>query len=697
VIGVPSYSVRLIALSSAAAGMLAASLASSSAEAATPLSAVSAVRETQKIRPTDPAPPAQGSIALSCAKNEFCAFQIAVSADASAAVSVTNIALGDLAGPCAATLPAASSSMVYREGFLDVTTPSNSAGLTGQWPDPLIPKVDAFYGETRNAFPAQVAAGQTQGFWVEVLIPSDQAPGTYNGTAAVTVSGGAPVPIGVSIQVRNFALPSTSSLGSAYGFDWDGPCVGHFGGYGPPNCDDQQLEALNALYFQDALNHRISISALVYAPPITNGQGDFMTFDTLYGPFLDGTALSGNNQLQGAKLTAIAYTGDEVSASYAAWAGHFKTKGWFDRVFDYTCDEPPSGCAWTDIPTRAAVVHGGDPNFRTLTTTTVQAATKNGVLSSLDILVPIINEMYGSQDDPYPGDQRAAYDTFLQGPNTLLWMYQSCEPSSSCSNGDVAGGEVGWPTMFIDESAISNRMMQWMDFKYQVSAELYYDTTGAMSNSAQNAWQTQYEFGNNGDGSIWYPGKPSVIGGTHDIPVESIRMKMLREGMQDYEYLNLLTTLGDSAFAQTELAKVVTNAGDFTSDPAVIDQARADMATEIEMDLGRMDGGTAGAGAACDGGAAADGGGATDASEGSGEGGASGSSGGSAGGEGGGASGGGGSSDGGVPAVSAKGGCGCRVGAAAGSTPLGVGLMVLAGAWARRRRRGHRPVRVAHD
>jgi hypothetical protein len=48
--------------------------------------------------------------------------------------------------------------------------------------------------------------------------------------------------------------------------------------------------------------------------------------------------------------------------------------------------------------------------------------------------------------------------------------------------------------MFIDESAISNRMMQWMDFKYQVSAELYYDTTGAMSNAKQNAWQTQYEF-----------------------------------------------------------------------------------------------------------------------------------------------------------------------------------------------------------
>jgi Domain of unknown function (DUF4091)/Family of unknown function (DUF6067) len=539
---------------------------------------VTAVRETQKVRPTDPAPPAQSSISLSCARNEFCAFQIAVSAPAGA-VNVTDVSFADSSGTCGAL--ATSAALVYREGFLDVTTPSNAQGATGEWPDPLIPNVDTFYGETRNAFPISIPAGKTQGFWVELLIPPGQAAGTYNGNVSVTATGETAATLGVTIQVRGFTLPSTSSLGSAYGFDWDGPCVGHFGGYGGSSCDDAQLEALNALYFQDALNHRITISSLVYAPPITNGMGDFTTFDTLYGPFLDGTALSGPNTLSGAKITSITYTGDRVAASYAAWATHAKANGWFDRVFDYTCDEPPNGCNWSDIPTRAAIVHAGDPDFRTLTTTSVQAAQTNNVLSSLDILVPIINYMYGGAGDPYPGDQRSNYTTFLSQPNKLLWMYQSCEPSSSCSNGSVQGN-AGWPTMFIDESALSNRMMQWMDFTYQVSAELYYDTTYAMSNATNDAWTSQYEFGNNGDGSIFYPGKPSVIGGTHDIPVESIRMKMLREGMQDYEYLNMLTTLGDGVFAQTELAKVVTNAGSFTSDPAVLDQVRGEMATEIE-------------------------------------------------------------------------------------------------------------------
>jgi MYXO-CTERM domain-containing protein len=614
---------------------------------------VSAVRETQKLRPTDPAPPLQSSIALSCARNEFCAFQVAVSADSSGSVTVTDVSVPDFNGSCGGSL-ATSLSLVYREAFLDVMTQSNSQGVTGMWPDPLVPKVDAFYGETRNAFPAQIAASQTQGFWIELLIPDDQAAGTYSGNVTVTAMGQAPMTVAVSIQVRAFSLPSTASLGSAYGFDWDGPCVGHFGGYGGANCDDAQLEALNALYFQDALNHRLTISELVYAPPITNGAGDFTTFDTLYGPFLDGTALTGPNKLASAKITSIAYTGDRVAASYTAWATHFKAMGWFDRVFDYTCDEPPNGCDWSDIPTRAAIVHQGDPDFRTLTTTTIQAAQTNNVLSSLDILVPIINEMYGTTEDPYPGNQRSSYDAFVQEPNKLLWMYQSCEPSSSCSNGSVEGYS-GWPTMFIDESAISNRMMQWMHFEYQTSTDLYYDTTYAMSNATQDAWATQYEFGNNGDGSIWYPGKPSLIGGTHDIPIESIRMKMLREGMQDYEYLNLLTTLGDGVFAQTELAAVVTNAGSFASDPAVLEQARLAMATEIEKVLAEMDAGTT----SCDGGPIT-----------SGDGGPSSDSGPLA--------------DGG-PGHS-SGGCSCDAAPSATSVPFGLTILALALASTRRRR-----------
>src|SRR5208283_5575462 len=118
----PGYASRMkrviecVALLPAAIAVVAASTAQAAITA-------TAVRETQKIRPLDPAPPAQSAIALSCARNEFCAFQVAVSAPASAAVTVNEMSLGDLVG-CGGTL-SASDALVYREGFIGVTTPSN--------------------------------------------------------------------------------------------------------------------------------------------------------------------------------------------------------------------------------------------------------------------------------------------------------------------------------------------------------------------------------------------------------------------------------------------------------------------------------------------------------------------------------------------------------------------------------------------
>ena len=45
----------------------------------------------------------------------------------------------------------------------------------------------------------------------------------------------------------------------------------------------------------------------------------------------------------------------------------------------------------------------------------------------------------------------------------------------------------------------------------------------------------QFIHGGNGDGTLFYPGTPARIGGTHDIPIESVRLKRIRDGREDYE------------------------------------------------------------------------------------------------------------------------------------------------------------------
>ncbi len=92
--------------------------------------------------------------------------------------------------------------------------------------------------------------------------------------------------------------------------------------------------------------------------------------------------------------------------------------------------------------------------------------------------------------------------------------------------------------------------MEWLSFSYDVSGELYYETVAQLD----TAWRPDglCGFGGQGDGTLFYPGLPAVIGGRTGVPVESIRLKLVREGMEDHEYLKLLASLGDGALARRE-------------------------------------------------------------------------------------------------------------------------------------------------
>jgi MYXO-CTERM domain-containing protein len=250
------------------------------------------------------------------------------------------------------------------------------------------------------------------------------------------------------------------------------------------------------------------------------------------------------------------------------------------------------------------MVHAADPDFQTLVTTPMDKATANGVLSSIDILVPEDNGI-----DPMPpgANLRATYTPWLAAaPQHRVWMYMSCD-SQGCNN---PGGpdQSTWPNVMIDGAASLNRAFPWQSWREKVSGELYYDTTYAFAHG--DAWSNQYYFGGNGDGTLFYPGTPAEIGGTTQIPIASLRMKLLREGQEDYEYFQALADAGDPAMADAEAATLSPAAYNNESDPAAIDASRHRMALRIEAltqkspppmgDMGAPATGTGGNGASSD-------------------------------------------------------------------------------------------------
>ncbi|HUB10277.1 MAG TPA: hypothetical protein VMB50_24950 [Myxococcales bacterium] len=501
------------------------------------------------------------SATLAAAGNEVAAFQVALLGGASGAPAVTAEAPSLVNG---SGQPLGGTVTLYQEAYQNVTTPSDGAGATGLWPDGLIPAVDEVAGEGRNAFPFDVPAGQARAIWVDVRVPGGAAPGTYAGT--LTLSGGVAATIPVSLTVYPFELPATSTLRTAFNAFTPAICAYELGAQSA--CATPAGAQLLGRYVQLALDHRVTLANVTPAPPEAS---DLSPYAQALSPYVAGT---GAGTPAGAKLTSLEYPLDPSAASYQAWAAALATESWSSLGFVWAADEPGAGAStWSGAQATLAAVQAAAPGLPTLVTTNIDDAEANGVVPS--ILVPVVNEM-DDVSGRFAGDQRASYDSFVAGGGAL-WMYQSCMSHGCAFGGDPT--QTGWPSYMIDASGVRNRAMQWADFAEQVTGELYYETV--MAYELGNPWQGQYNFGGNGDGTLFYPGSPAVIGGQSEVPLPSIRLKEIRAGLEDYEYLALCAALGDPATAMAQARTVVPSVHAVNPDPNALRAARAALAQRI--------------------------------------------------------------------------------------------------------------------
>ncbi|MCY1072874.1 DUF4091 domain-containing protein [Archangium lansingense] len=533
-----------------------------------------------KVRP-DTAPRALSEeIHLTAARNEFVSFQVALHGGDSGLRGV-RASLPSLDGPARISGPEVT---LYREDFLTTRQPSTPDTPVGRWPDALVPDVDELANETRTAFPFDVPARESRAIWVDVLVPMDAPPGDYLGTVEVT-SDGLRENVPVRLTVVDALLPSTPSLATAFLLWSPHVCRAHTG---RTDCSRQELEPLLARYQRLALEHRVTLSS---AFPRVSGAAtwdvpDWASFDATWGPFLDGTAPS---RLPGARMTSLEYLGEYSPQALADFATHFRERGWLERAYAYVGDEPPFGTPWPEIRERATLVKQVAPGLRVLLTTNIQQLRKERMEELVDLPVPLINHMDGTS---------AQYSEFLSQPGKELWLYQSCM-SHGCEYGTNAPENkpgAGWPSYMLDRSAAKARALEWLSFLSGATGELYYQTVGMLS----SAWEDQFRFNGNGEGTLFFPGTPQRIGGATDVPVASLRLKLIRQGVQDYEWLKLVSDAGDPDFARQVARELLPSASRVTDDGAAFDRARlrlvhryVELTGQRSPDGGSADGGSA--------------------------------------------------------------------------------------------------------
>jgi len=555
-------------------------------------------------------------------QGEFVDFQVHIAAPvggyASLTISSSNFVQ---TSPSSFTISAASRDIVvYREAYHTLPHITNNTAAyyntLGPLPDALIPAVDPYFNQTTNAFPTAVTANYNQSAWIDVFIPQNAPSGYYLGSITVSNSGTTLATLPIIVAVWQWPashgghMPATSSLATnfqsgyqdfcayeAYGAQGNNTNCGHY----PPAAGNlgngQEIgQMAGGVMF---LDHRIS-AFNGYQSYLGNGASDYAVWlqGTNNSPYL-------NTIIPGAKITEMKRNGGSVS-TFASNYSPFRSYGVLPT--DEVCDEPSSATVSSSCVPAATTAHATTPVTPVEMPGTYANISGGGGLNAVDFWAVEQSSMWNASADT---DSSAQYKAWVNGaPNPdgiprQLWSYESCSSSGTCGNGTTGYNYVRFPNDNIDGTAAANRAMEWATFQNGQTGELSFAVTcmwesiasGGNCPSGQatttDPWTSVYLFGNNGDGTLVYA---STYGGTvhhvtqqggaplvTEIWIPSIRLKLKRDGFQDYEYLKVLTTLGQGNYVNTQVSSFMTNLNNYDYTGANLQTARQNLGARLHQ------------------------------------------------------------------------------------------------------------------
>jgi hypothetical protein len=542
-------------------------------------------------------------------QNEWQSFQVHVSPSVNiASLTITMSNLVDTQTVPSTIIYATSTNIeIYREFYLNIGTPTALStttymgGARAWMPDILIPSVDPYWGQTTNAFPVSVTAGNTQSAWIDVHIPTTSPSGYYYGSVYVASGTVVVSTMPVVFAVWSWIMSSTASLGmvsatnGSFGYNYF--CDVAYGG--TTNCGQYphsggSADTANSYQWIDGsrelLDHRWTVS---YPSNFYPGSGSFSNYVTNIGPLINGVPQYTSTTLQGAALTKVQLEPlTFTSSEWQNWSSSFTNQGWFPRLFNYLCDEPPNGCSWAQIVSSGSATRTfSSPVVPNLVTADLADAITNGATNYIDWMTPIIENL----DTVASGNLRSTYNTWLSTSSFFvsrqIGSYADCESAGTCSNGTIGPANTPpYPNRHIDGTPVANRAFETWAFLNNISYELYFALdycSGPGNCPTSSPWTSDYAFGCNGDGTIIYPSTSTYVSFTVSpstpIWIPSMRLKYFRDGEQDYEYENYLTQQGYGTFVQSEIASWMTNGYTFNVSPSGLESARFAMGQKIHQ------------------------------------------------------------------------------------------------------------------
>lgn len=409
-----------------------------------------------------------------------------------------------------------------------------------------------------SVYDFKLPAGENQGFVIKAKTSADTPAGLYRAKISVMSGDKVVKRADVYAQVWDFALSDDTACATAFGLSRYSIYTYH-----------KQYEGDDGLlyraYYDFMLENRLSAYYLPYSV-LDDKADEYMSNPRVTSFMIDG------RDHPNASLTSGDMTDEELEAAYAKLS---KNEDWMKKGYFYYVDEPWNGTMVSEIVESADRLKKHFPDYR-LTVPYLNEQIDGRDLSETmrnagvnlwcplsafwthsDCTVPGANKRFSASTEARYGTAEERFAGYV-GKGDELWWYVCITPQYPYAN------------FFSTYQGTMSRVLFWQQYMYNIDGVLYW-AVNDWQNGAE--WRTMNCGFDYGDGRLIYCGAKYGIRG----PISSIRLELVRDGIEDFQYLRMAEERFGREKVDEILRRVTTGILDYTRDADVLRAARDEL------------------------------------------------------------------------------------------------------------------------
>jgi len=453
---------------------------------------------------------------------------------------------------------------IFLEHYVEVTVPTDEGGGIGFWPDALVPLTTPFDVLTTSPSPV----------WIDVNIPQSAVPGEYHGSIRFSSPDGGNYTFHYNLEVWNIVFPSRFYIKANIGLDQEDIVGAHNLPYGLGTPAGREFTRTYAGFLAD--RHISTHGVPLFQPNVTLNP-DNRSYEINYGEmqldiemFLDGYDQN-NFQFpldrfdvinEGFILSGEEQWTPDFNARFVDFteqvSSYLSAHGYLDRSYMWMIDEPNNKYDydqvrnWSNLNDYASI----HPDYMVTEQPAPQDPSFGTLHDHVDIFTMCIRVLdYGESLVRAGAEDKEE------------WIY---------TNTNV----YPYPSIAIDRQGVELRLFLWFVYQHGFEGMLYSSANDwTIANPWENPMTYNPAFGN-GCSSLLYPGNMCyTYTGQDNVngPVSSIRLEMIRNGLEDTQ---LLYTLAHG-LPVNKADELMASWTDYTDDPDELLRVRGEIADMI--------------------------------------------------------------------------------------------------------------------